>query len=538
MALPFEWRKNPIFLGVELAKETIRQVAAGHRTIGLFGGGASIGKTYLTRQICRQHRIKEVPEDRPDNAEALVSMTWRHREHPVHVLNECDHILRGERAMNVLKLMHEEPRKCALYTKESRRNEEYLEVGSRQYRESIPPTSFELDNLCRHILTSNLNYQSEEVTCQLPKDHWLALLRRGIDPVYVEIGGNDGLDLFQYTVGLATEGQMLRSHQVDYATARDAVAFYVQNANRLVDITPARLMMIATAIRDAGADKSRRDQRLGLMLRQTDQRPRLQLDQHMVQALLWPRRPPKRKKRQPETPKASVVDAPKPEPAIVRPVLLLPPPTPPDPPPELSCAEAIRAIYGLPSDEQTCDAVAGLLDRLPLAEYDDDEMHCLAERLEGCSMWQDENIQSLAHVFVQYADGPLLFCTGDEVLVWEGSEKGLQIYRWYAVRTMMAPHIEEEARRRDAQLRRRDTQALLATKLPPKRKLKAVKERINQIIELGAAKFSENVQRATDHIRQMIADDPRFADCMTLERYINAVAESLDLSSDPPSEGE
>ena len=206
---------------------------------------------------------------------------------------------------------------CALHER-SRRNEEYLEVGSRQYRESIPPTSFDLDNLCRHILTSNLNYQSEEVTRQLPKDHWLALLRRGIDPVYVEIGGNDGLDLF-HTVGLATDGQMLRSHQVDYATARDAVAFYVQNANRLVDITPARLMMIATAIRDAGADKSRRDQRLGLMLRQTDQRPRLQLDQPMVQALLWSRRPPKRKKRQPETPKASVVDAPKPEPAIVRP---------------------------------------------------------------------------------------------------------------------------------------------------------------------------------------------------------------------------
>ena len=326
MALPFEWRKNPIFLGVELAKETIRQVAAGHRTIRLIGGGASIGKTYLARQICRQHRIKEVPEDRPDNAEALVSMTWRHREHPVHVLNECDHILRGERSMNVLKLMHEEPRKCAFYTKESRRNEEYLEVGSRQYRASIAPTTFGLGNLCRHILTTNLNYQSEEVTCQLPKDHWLALLRRGIDPVYVEIGGKDGLDLFQYTVGLATEGQMLRSHQVDYATARDAVAFYVQNANRLVEITPARLMMIATAIRDAGADKSRRDQHLGLMLRQTDQRPRLQLDPSMVQALLWPRRPPKRKKRHhdsrqrsAETPKAPVVDAPESEPAIVRP---------------------------------------------------------------------------------------------------------------------------------------------------------------------------------------------------------------------------
>jgi hypothetical protein len=107
MKLPFEWRKNSIFQGVELAKETIRQVAAGYRTIGLIGGGASTGKNYLTRQICRQHRIKEVPEDRPDNAEALVSMTWRHRKLPVHVLNECDHLLRGERNMSVLKLMHE-----------------------------------------------------------------------------------------------------------------------------------------------------------------------------------------------------------------------------------------------------------------------------------------------------------------------------------------------------------------------------------------------------------------------------------------------
>jgi hypothetical protein len=79
MKLPFEWRKNSIFQGVELAKETIRQVAAGHRTIGLIGGGASTGKNDLTRQIC-QHRIKEVPEDRPDNAEALVSTTWRHRD--------------------------------------------------------------------------------------------------------------------------------------------------------------------------------------------------------------------------------------------------------------------------------------------------------------------------------------------------------------------------------------------------------------------------------------------------------------------------
>ena len=59
-----------------------------------------------------------------------------------------------------------------------------------------------------------------------------------------------------------------------------------------------------------------------------------------------------------------------------------------------------------------------------------------------------------------------------------------------------------------------------------------VKDRINQIIELGAAKFSEDAQRAIDHIRQMVADDPRFAECTTLGRYLDAVTASLRLSSD------
>ena len=86
-------------------------------------------------------------------------MTWQNREWPEHVLDEGDHLLRAERSINVLKLMHEEPRKCALYTKEAAMNEEYpAHRSSRQYRELIPPTTFLLGNLCRHILTSNLNY--------------------------------------------------------------------------------------------------------------------------------------------------------------------------------------------------------------------------------------------------------------------------------------------------------------------------------------------------------------------------------------------
>lgn len=191
----------------------------------------------------------------------------------------------------------------------------------------------------------------------------------------------------------------------------------------------------------------------------------------------------------------------------------------------MTFGQAIRAVYAL--DEPTCDRVADVLCRLPLEGCNDDELSELARALECCSEWYAEHVQSICHTFARYA-GTLLFCTGDEVLVWEGSEKGFQIYQWDAVRKMMAPHVAEEERRLDAQLRRRDTQALLTKKLPAKRKLKAAKERIDRIIELKAAGFTEKAQRAIDHIRQMTDDDPRFSECTKLEQYIDAVVEYLE----------
>ena len=155
-----------------------------------------------------------------------------------------------------------------------------------------------------------------------------------------------------------------------------------------------------------------------------------------------------------------------------------------------------------------------ILDRCPLEECDNDELCEVAHALDGCSGWHAEHVQSICHTFAQHADGTLLFCTDDEVLVWEGSEKGLQIYRWDSVRNLMAPHIAEATRPWEAQQREQDTKILLTKKLPAKRKLKAVKERIDRIIELKAATFTEKAQRAIDHIRQMTDDDPRFSECL------------------------
>jgi hypothetical protein len=291
MALQFDIRKNPTWLGRQAAKHVITQIIQGHRTLGLIGGGAGIGKTYDVRYIGRRHGFKNIVERRPENAEALVQIVWVHRDHEVLVHNECDHLLRNERAINQIKLLHEEPRACDLWTKASQLNQQYLENRSKQYNPSIPPPYFRVGRLCRQLFTCNLNYRDPKVIAQLPQEHWAALVRRRIDPVWIPIDGRDGLDIFEYTIWIATEGRMLRNHQFDYATSRKAINYYISHVHRLVDLSPARLIMLAEEFRDT-KDRVLLEANLNQMLAIEDLRPKLKLGQSMIQVLLWPAQKP------------------------------------------------------------------------------------------------------------------------------------------------------------------------------------------------------------------------------------------------------
>jgi hypothetical protein len=293
MNLPYNIHCNPTYQGVRVMLDTITAVAKGERMLALIGGGTGIGKTFHARRICRKAGINEVPEERPTTLDALISFLWLHRNCPVGLLDECDHLLRQEMTCNLLKLANGDPRVVAHASQRSVLNEQYLADGSRRYREYIPPTRFPLHDKVRAIMLSNRNYQDPRVIAELPQEHWNALVGRGTDPIWIPTDGNDGRDLFEYTHWTATEGNMLRSLQFNWEVSRTAVEFYVEHIHELVDIHPRRLVMIAETIRD-NPDPDERMARLYQMLRNTDQRPNLKLPQTWVAmdgGLLLPKHP-------------------------------------------------------------------------------------------------------------------------------------------------------------------------------------------------------------------------------------------------------
>lgn len=577
MAYPWDIHRNEVFIGVEAAKDIMRDVAAGRRTLALIGGGTGVGKTYNLRQIARRHLIRHVPEDNPANAESLVSVTWQNRFWPVHALNECDHLLRAERSINVLKLMHETPRKCALYTKEAATNEEHQRSGSRQYRESIPPTIFLLGNLCRHILTTNLNYLDEAVTSHLPKEHWLALLRRGIDPAYIDTSNE--MSLFQYVVHLGGDGKMLRAHQHTYDAASRAMAFYIQNATRLPDISAGRLSMIADTIRDGRLDAL--DRMLG-----KDAVRDLQLEPATVQVLLWPKRPPKRRPKgktrrdAPQSPPEPRTTAPDPEPVIgpvpsqepltaewvareatphdeIRDILVEPidpaiaamsrpvfadgtpdpvevspcwrtpdapdddPLPPPDPEPEtLTMSAAIDLIYRR-REVETCESIAAVLQRCALAEWDDDDFSALIEQLQVKADWDHEN-NGLAQAYHTHETASILFGTRDGVLLYRDHD--LCILTWGQVLEIMEPVLAEQAKRRDQDRRNNESHAILRKKLPAQHKLMAMLVLIDHLLALKP-KLTAGPEQGIAYIRAMQVDDPQFAGCATFTDYLKKAAD-------------
>ena len=207
--------------------------------------------------------------------------------------------------------------------------------------------------------------------------------------------------------------------------------------------------------------------------------------------------------KSPRTPDERNPDDPEPEPDSAPPV-----------DPELA---AIRAVYAAIRHVETvtCELLADVLRQFPMHDWDEADREHLAEQIQGMADWE---CAPLAHALVTHEESLKLFATVESVLTYD-DEHGLRIRRWTDVETELAPQLADDKRRYEQRRREDEGRRIISSRLPRVRKLKAMQQRINRLLELGP-QISDEGQRAIDFIRAMKGDDPVFADCTTFNVYI------------------
>ena len=191
-----------------------------------------------------------------------------------------------------------------------------------------------------------------------------------------------------------------------------------------------------------------------------------------------------------------------------------------DPEPPRTVGEAINLLYGRRQAE-TCESVAEALHLAPMQDWEPEEFDRLKEALDGVADWYGDH-NDMAHTLFSFETSPILFGTSNGVLIYED---GLKVQTWAQAMERIAPKVEEAERERELERRQEAGHRIMRTKLPHKRKVKAMKALLLEIMALQPTTIRPDVERGFALIRGMSKDDERFAECRTFEDYMNKAAE-------------
>jgi hypothetical protein len=626
MILPYDVRTNIVSSDMQTATTLMDSVASGRKPMQLICSVSGFGKTTIAKKRLRQYGIvsemelyrslpplpemsatsfpglppamqKSRPQTRQtamrravrdmppfENAKKRLFVEARPTKpiSLVRTLRLCSmlqaaallfddpgRIAGDEAACDILKTAFGMQRTVTFETPEITRNETWRISGHGGYDPFVPPPDFAVPADLRWLWLANTNYADSAVLAKLG-DHFAPLIARGLNPFWIrDDAEHDHHDLFFYVHHLATEENLLRSMGFPYEVSRKAVNFYVTHANRLVDLCPRRLELIAKAFA-ADQPAAALEAELNSMAPSAIIRPKLRLPASWVSVpdgvLLWPEQPfsktkspvegaaPRRIRRREReykrlhephqsgsrTPAATSDPDPDPPPLVAtQPVQHDPDPEPdPEAMPTLrpipgergqSPFDAIDEVYRLPI-ETTCQMVADLLHRYPLDQWDRDDFDRLVEGLEGRAEWSQ--CAAITEPFFAFdtVDSHKVFCTEAEGVL-EYRDGRLEICSWESIEQRIAPAVSEAKQRHDQRRREQELQDILIRRLPPQRKLKVMKASIDRLFILNYTPTTEEGQKALAGIRTMQRDDPRFAECETFSQYVRKAVDEWHSSS-------
>ena len=178
--------------------------------------------------------------------------------------------------------------------------------------------------------------------------------------------------------------------------------------------------------------------------------------------------------------------------------------------------------------QRTCESVADVLRQCAPSEWDADDIDRLREALEGAADWYGDH-NGMAQTLFCFETSPILYGTASGVIIYE--DQGLKVLTWSEAMERIAPEVAESQRKHELARRRDESQRIIRTKLPAKRKLKAMKSLLDEVMALQPP-LNQGAERAIDYIRRMMKDDERFADCVTFDDYLRKAADLADVKAE------
>ena len=304
MILPYDVRTNIVWSDMQTAAALMDSVASGRKPMQMIGSVSGFGKTTIakkrfrhygivseeelyrslpalpeisatsfpglppamlksrpqTRQTAVRRAVLDMPpfenakrrlfiESRPTSPISLVRTLRLCSQLQASALlfDDPGRIARDEAACDILKTAFGMQRTVTFETPQITINESWRISGHGGYDPFVPPPYFPVPADLRWLWLANTNYTDPAVLAKLG-DHFAPLIARGLNPFWIrDDAEHDNHDLFLYVYHLATEENLLRSMGFPYEVSRKAVNFYVTHANRLVDLCPRRLELIAKA---------------------------------------------------------------------------------------------------------------------------------------------------------------------------------------------------------------------------------------------------------------------------------------------------
>jgi len=230
-----DWRavetENPLSKRIRTAQRRVQQVLDGYVRACYLTGGAGLGKTQtINAAVAGSAVIRALPR----NYEDLLYWFERSRGVTPLIFEECDHLFRSERCLNLLKIATDSNGPKAIR----------IRVPPQKKGEPSTYKTIPLSAPLVFALNGDLNNHSYwPSTCIT---HILALASRE-HPITID---GDRAERWEYTISLAVLHSLIRRSEdqkayLPLAVQKDAIEWFTMNLWRLDEVSPRRLKKIA-----------------------------------------------------------------------------------------------------------------------------------------------------------------------------------------------------------------------------------------------------------------------------------------------------